>query len=126
MFTSQVAVISNKATWRSDVYEVVDDQDDTITDLNNPLLDVNIVVTIRGLAGAYNDYGNAPSPSTSLATASIANGKVTIPGPGFQWQFEDTDLSGLCSGTYTLGAKVTIDDYIQDIIIGTIAVIQGN
>ena len=119
MFTGQVAVISNRATWRSPVFEVVDEDDGTTTDLTDPALVVDIVVTIR----RQDDCCETP---TALATASIANGKVTIPGPGFQWQFEDTDLSSLCVGTYTLGAKVTIDDYVQDIIIGSLAVIQGN
>jgi hypothetical protein len=50
---------------------------------------------------------------------------VTVPGPGFQWQFEDTDLSSLCAGTYRLGAKVTIDGFIVDLIDGTIAVVEG-
>ena len=119
MFTGQVAVISNKATWQSKVYEVVDEEDGTTTDLTDPLLTVDIVVTIR-------EPSNCCDPSTALVTASIANGKVTIPGPGFQWQFEVDDLSSLCVGQYTLGAKITIDDYVQDIIIGTVSVLQGN
>src|SRR6266403_1617550 len=110
MFQGQFDVISNKATWQSKVIEVVDEEDGTTTDLTNPLLTVDIVVTIR-----------RPPPlsgqtTTSLATASIANGKVSIPGPGFQWQFEVTDLSGLCPETYVLGAKVTINNFVQDII----------
>lgn len=116
MYTGQVDVISNKATWASKTYELVDDQDDTTTDLSNPALDVDIVVTIREEAEG----------SSALATASLANGKVTIPGPGFQWQFEVDDLSGLCAGTYHLGAKVTVDDFVSDLVIGTIAVVDGN
>lgn len=118
MFTRQVAVISNQATWRSFVYEVVDEEDDTTTDLTDPALDVDIVVTIR-------ERDDCCTPR-ALVTASIDNGKVIVPGPGFYWQFEDSDLSSLCVGTYTLGAKITIDDYVQDIIIGSLAVIQGN
>ena len=119
MFTGQVAAISNRATWQSQVYELVDEDDGTTTDLTDPALTVDIVVTIRP-----ND--DCCSPSTALATASIANGKVSIPGPGFQWQFEDTDLTCLCVGTYKLGVKVTIDGFITDLIIGTVAVTQGN
>src|SRR6476620_9180899 len=108
MYTGQVAVIYNKATWRSDVIELVDEDDGTTTDLSavSPL---DIEVTISDFDCTY-----------PLATATIANGKVTVPGPGFQWQFEDTDLSSLCPGTYRLGAKVTIDSFIVDLIDGTI------
>lgn len=124
MFTGQVDVISNKATWRSEVMELVDEGDGTTTDLT-AVSDLEIVVTIRGLTGSVQDYGTAP-PAYVYATASIENGKVTVPGPGFQWQFEDTDLSGLCAGTYRLGVKVTIDGFIVDLIDGTITVIEGN
>lgn len=114
MYTGQVAVISNKATWRSDAVELVDEDDGTTVDLTavSPL---DIEVTIKDMDGCW-----------TIATASIDNGKVTVPGPGFQWQFEDTDLSSLCAGTYRLGAKVTIDGFITDLIDGTIAVLQGN
>jgi hypothetical protein len=126
MFTNQVAVISSKATWQSDVCELVDIDDLTTTDLTNPALTVDIVVTIKGRSsGSYCDYGGVNSDCV-IATASIANGKVTIPGPGFQWQFEVADLANLCAGTYRIGAKVTINGFVNDVIDGTIAVIEGN
>jgi hypothetical protein len=118
MYTGQIAVISNKATWNSagspGECELYDDSDGTTTDLTNPALTLDIVVTIKDLDGCL------------LATASLANGKVTVPGPGFIWQFEVSDLSCLCAGTYRLGAKVTIDGFVTDLIDGTIAVIEGN
>jgi len=124
MFTGQIDVISNKSTWRSQVYELVDEDDDTTTDLTAVAV-LDIVVTIMGITGSVQDYGVRP-PSYVYATASIANGKVTVPGPGFQWQFEDTDLSGLCAGTYRVGAKVTMDGFIVDLIIGDLPVVEGN
>lgn len=111
MYTGQVAVISNKATWRSDVVELVDD-DGTTTDLTT-VSPLDIEVLIRAMDGC------------TRATATIANGKVTVPGPGFQWQFEDTDVSCLCAGTYRLGVKVKIDGFITDLIDGTLAVVEG-
>jgi len=139
MFTGQIAVISNRATWQSDTYELVDDTDGTTTDLTNPAINIqlapgwsivsstgqvfDIVVTIRDIDGGY---GLLNSSGCILATASIANGKVTIPGPGFQWQFEVADLAYLCAGTYRIGAKVTINGFVNDLIDGTIAVIEGN
>lgn len=117
MFTGEVGVISNRATWRSQVYELVDEDDDTTTDLTAVVV-LDIVVTIGGI-----EQNCRCGP---FVTASIANGKVTVPGPGFQWQFEDTDLSGLCAGTYRVGAKVTMDGFIVDLIIGDLTVIEGN
>lgn len=116
MYTGQVDAISNQATWASETYELVDEDDGTTTDLTDPLLTVDIVVTIRG------DSERSPV----LATASIANGKVTIPGPGFQWRFEVSDLTDLSLGTYRLGVKLTIDGFVSDFIIGTVAVLDGN
>lgn len=118
MFTGQAAVISNKATWNSSgspgTIELYDDTDGTTTDLTDPSLTLDIVVTIKDMDGC------------TRATASIANGKVVIPGPGFYWQFEVSDLTALCAGTYRLGVKITIDDFVIDLIDGTVAVIEGN
>lgn len=114
MFTGQVAVISNKATWQTpEAFELVDDVDGTTTDLTT-ISPLAIVVTIKDMDGCLR------------ATASIANGKVTVPGPGFQWRFETSDLSSLCAGTYRLGAKVTMGGIDVDLIDGTIAVLEGN
>lgn len=125
MYTGQVATISNRATWLSDVIELVDEDDDTSTDLTAVAV-LDIVVTIRGLTSKYDDYDFNGTVVNALVTASIANGKVTVPGPGFQWRFEDTDLSFLCAGTYRLGVKVTMDGFVVDLIDGTITVVQGN
>ena len=124
MFTGEVGVISNRATWLSQEYEVEDEADGTITDLTQVAV-LDIVVTVRGITGSVQDYGVRP-PSYVYATASIANGKVTVPGPGFQWQFEDTDLSAMCAGTYRVGAKVTMDGFIVDMIVGDLTVLEGN
>jgi hypothetical protein len=113
MFTGQVDVISNRATWLSKVCELVDEDTGTTTDLST-VSPLDIEVTIKDMDGCQR------------ASATIDNGKVTVPGPGFQWQFEDTDLSALCAGTYRLGVKVTIDGFISDLIDGTVAVVEGN
>lgn len=123
MYTGQVAAISNKATWASPTFELVDEDDGTTTDLS-AVSALDIVVTIKAQSSG-DDYG-AVGSIPSLATASIENGKVSVPGPGFNWQFEDTDLSSLNAGTYTLGVKITIDGFIVDLIIGTVAVLEGN
>lgn len=125
MYTGQIATISNRATWLSDVIELVDEDDDTSTDLTTVAV-LDIVVTIRCLTSKYDDYEFNGTVINALALASIANGKVTVPGPGFQWQFLDTDLSSLCAGTYRLGVKVTMNGFVVDLIDGTITIVQGN
>lgn len=121
MYTGQVAQISNKATWRKSA-RLINKRDQTVADLTNPDLNLDIVVTIRGMNGS--DYGS--NNIMPLVIGSLDNGKVTVPGPGFQWQFEDSDLRNLCAGTYRLGVKVTINDFVVDLIAGTIAVVEGN
>jgi hypothetical protein len=124
MFTGQVDVISNKATWRSQVMELVDEDDGTTTDLST-VSPLDIVVTIsRQSADCCNPVGI--NSSSVIATASIGNGKVTVPGPGFQWQFEVADLTNLCAGTYRLGVKITIAGFVIDMIDGTLSVLEGN
>ena len=113
MFTGQFDVISNKATWLSKVVEAVDDAGDQID--FTPASD--ITVTIKDMDGCV------------LATATLTNSKVILTSPapaGLQWQFEVTDLSSLCAGTYRLGVKITISGFVTDLIDGTIAVAEGN
>lgn len=114
MFTGQVDVISNKATWISETIELYDDADNTTTDLSS-ITPLEIEVTIQ-------DIGNR----CVISTATVENGKVIIPGPGFYWRFEENDLSRLCAGTYKLGVKITMNATVIDEIIGTVAVFEGN
>jgi hypothetical protein len=114
MFTGQLAVISNRATWLSDVYELEDEEDGSTVDLSSPSYTVAISVYVKDQDGCIR------------ATGTIDNGKVVIVGPGFQWQFEDTDLRQFCAGTYQCGVKVTINGFITDLIIGDVAILEGN
>jgi hypothetical protein len=115
MFTGQVAVISNESDWAGPgVIELVDEDDGTTTDLTNPALVLDIEVTIRDLDGCIR------------ATASIANGQVQIPGPGFQYQFSSAaNLRSLSPGTWRLVEIVTINGSPTVLCDGTIA-IEGN
>ena len=112
MYTGQIDVISNKATWASDVVELVDEDDGTTTDLTT-ISPLDIEVVIKDPDGCRR------------ASATIANGKITIPGPGFQWRFEANDLRSLCAGTYKVGVKITIDGVATDVIDGSLAIVEG-
>jgi hypothetical protein len=116
MYTGQVAVISNKATWWSDVVELYDEDDDgkeTVIDLSDPNVVVDIQIYINDQDGC------------SKASATLQNGKAEIVGPGFQWSFADSDLAGICAGTYHCIVRLTIDGFIADLVLGTIAVLEG-
>lgn len=116
MYQGQIAVISNKATWWSDVVELYDEDDDgvdTVIDLADPNLTVDAEIYINDEQGC------------TLASATIANGKAEIVGPGFQWSFEVADLSRVCAGTYHCVIRLTIDGFVADLVLGTIAVIEG-
>jgi hypothetical protein len=115
MYTGQVAVISNKATWLSDTIELEDEEDGSTIDLSNPAYTVSISVYIKDC-----DHHHPRLIGT------LDNGKVVIDGPGFHWQFEDTDLKQFCAGTYKCGVKITVNGFITDLIIGDIAILEGN
>lgn len=119
MYTGQIATISNRATWTSDVIQLVDeDDDDAVIDITNEDIGFDAVVTI------------ADDRQCVLVSGSIDGGEVTLTGTGddigFQWQFSSDDLTVLCAGTYLLGVKITVNDETNDIIIGSIAVVEGN
>jgi hypothetical protein len=113
MFTGQLDVISNRATWISDTYELEDEDDGSTIDLSDPALTVSISVYIKDHDGCHR------------LTGTLAD-KVVIDGPGFHWQFEDTDMNQFCAGTYACGVKVTINGFITDLIIGNVAIREGN
>jgi len=121
MFTGQVEVISNKATWVSDFEQFVNEDDNNaVLNILNPDIGFDCSVYIKTESGHQ------------LVTGSIADGKViasasdVIDEPGIQWVFSKDDLSVLCAGTYLCGVKVTANNQISDVILGSIAVIEGN
>ena len=117
MYQGQIAVISNKASWWSDVVELVDEDDDgneTVIDLTDPDIgQVSIEVYINDQNGC------------TRASATTANQKAEIVGPGFQWTFEPSDLSSLCAGTYHCVVRLTLDGFVSDLVLGSVAVLEG-
>jgi hypothetical protein len=118
MYQGQIDVISNKADWIGPFVQIVDDSDNSIINILNVDVAFDCSVYIKDLDGCQRVIG------------SIANGKVIASagddGPGFQWSFEASDLSSLCAGTYEFGIKTTTNGDVNDLMVGTIAVIEGN
>jgi len=119
MFTGQVDVISNKETWISDFIQLVD-EDDNVVNILNEDIGFDCTVYIKDDDGCL------------LVTGSIDDGKVVVSEsdvedePGFQWQFEVSDLTNLCAGNYRCGVKTTSNGEVKDLILGTLAVLEGN
>ena len=120
MYTGQVATISNQATWTSDVYQLVDeDDDDAVIDITDDAIGFSATATIYDASNSV------------LATASTSNGQLTTTGTGddigLQWQFTPDDLSGICAGSYRFGLQVIVNGETIDLIDdGSVTIKQGN
>lgn len=121
MYTGQVASISNREDWVSDFVQIVDEDTGSVLNILNPDIGFDASVYIRDMDGCQ-----------QLTPATIANGGVVVSAsdvadePGLQWSFSDASLGCLCAGTYMCGLKVTANGRVSDVIVGTLAVIEGN
>lgn len=107
---------SNKAHWVSQVFTMTHETTGEDADLSDAALDVEIELVIRKEAKS--------SPEFS-ALLSDGDGKIVLSGGGFMWSLEPDDLSDICSGTYFVGVKVTIDEIEYDVIAATVAIFEG-
>jgi hypothetical protein len=118
MYTGQIDVISNKADWTAPYFVQVIDDDGSIINITNVDIGFDCSVYIKDANGC------------NLVTGTIASGEVIVAdgddGAGFQWAFEASRLSCLCAGTYRFGIKTTANGDVQDLVDGTLAVIEGN
>ncbi|WP_130228882.1 hypothetical protein [Bradyrhizobium sp. Leo121] len=92
----------------------MDEDDGSTIDLSSPDYTVAIGVYIKDHDGCRREI------------ATLDNGQVVIVGPGFQWQFNENDVHQFCAGTYPCGVKITINGFITDLIIGDVAILEGN
>lgn len=119
MYQGQIDTISNKADWTAPYFvQLTDDADGSIIDITNVDIGFDCSVYIKDMNNCQRVLG------------SISSGEVIVAdgddGPGFQWAFEASRLSCLCAGTYKFGIKTTANDDVQDTVLGTLAVIEGN
>jgi hypothetical protein len=121
MYTGQIDVISNRADWTSQFVQLIDGDDGSVINILNTEIGFDCIVSIREIdSGCYRH----------LVSTSIAEGGVIVAagdtGPGFHWHFEQSALSCLDPGTYEFGIKVKANGEVEDLVIGTIAVLGGN
>lgn len=118
MFTGQVAVVTNRETWVSDFYQITD-EDDEVINILNPDIEFDCSLYLKDQNGC------------EIATFPLSGGKVSVAdsddGPGFEWVIDmQIDAPRICAGTYICGVKTTTNGQKNDLIVGTIAVIEGN
>jgi hypothetical protein len=122
MYNGQIDTISNRADWTGPFVQLVDDTG-AIINILNVGIGFDCSVYIKGMRQSHHN-------SWQLVLGSISNGKVIASagddGPGFQWSFLEADLSNLCAGTYEFGVKTTTNGEVNDLIIGTVTVLEGN
>lgn len=103
--------VSNRATW-TEAIELIDDDTGELLNISAA---TEIIVEIR-----------EPRTFTPVLTASLANGKVTRPSLGvFQWKFTSDEMRTLCALTYEVGATLTMAGDTEQIVIGTLPVLDG-
>lgn len=110
MYTGSLAAVSNKEDWIA-TSPLIDDDNEEVT-----LTDADFVLYV-----CKQGY-----PDTALLTASIDNGKITLPTTtSFKWWFTAADMATLCAGTYDVFLRVTIDDIPTQILSCTVPIVEG-
>lgn len=108
MYTGSLGTVSNDETWE----QSVDVVDDTGADVTITGATIKLGVRAKG------------DDSTSL-TASTDDGSITIVTPRFTWTFAPSSMNSLDAGTYDVGLTIEISGTTTQLIIGTVAVVDG-
>lgn len=110
MFTGQVAVATNRQDLEL-IYDIVDDDTGEPIDLTSATIVFDICDRDRC------------SPRISATTD---NGMITLVGStAFRVFIPLDDMTGLCAGTYSVGATVENADITESLIVGEIAIMDG-
>ncbi len=110
MYTGSLAPVARGEDWIA-VSPLIDDDGAEVT-----LTDVDFVLSVC----------RQGCPETALLTASIDNGKITLPSDTtFQWWFNQDDTASLCAGTYDVFMYTIIDDVRTQILSCTVPIVEG-
>jgi hypothetical protein len=111
MYDAQLKPVSNRADWIETIELIDDDTGQVITDLTG----VTVKLEIRRLTDCW-----------SALVGSSDDGHVTFPGNGvIQWHFTKLEMSNLSLGTYEIGVTVTLDDFTEQELIGSLPIVEG-
>lgn len=109
--TFSLTPASNSADWRSDIFEVVDDD----TNEGIYLSGLSISVEIK------NRFGHC------VLSGTTQDGAVTINGSEFEFIFASSRMSQIPSDTYQVFARVLdpADGSIDQLIVSTVQIYEG-
>lgn len=101
-----------------------------LTDENDAPLDLTdceIAIQINPQVAAYGNTGNpiGGMPSAYLS-GSLDDGTIMVVGPGvFSFLFSADRMASLYAGNYDVGIVISRDLQTRQIVIGTIAILEG-
>jgi cell division protein YceG involved in septum cleavage len=110
MLTGTLTPTSNKADWIESL-ALDDAETGDPVDISNAS---EIVIEVRG-------GSNCLRLSASLTAGSVTRVQTGV----FQWQFSASQMSGLEAGTYQVLCRITKDDQVVQLIIGSLPVLDG-
>lgn len=111
MFLGTLSPISNRTMW-SENYELTDADDGDLIDLS--AVD-EITLHVRD-----------PQTQAKVLSGTLTGGEVIIVDTGvFQWSFTADQVRGLCPKTYEVGCIIEQDGQSVQLLIGTLAVLDG-
>ncbi len=110
MYLGSFEAAPNAAYWTGYV-EVIDDETDSGFDLDDALIEMEVT----DQRGCRRFYG------------STTDGRLTVSGDGFNFEFPDTVMKQLCAGSYTVNIRITdeITGFVAEPAIATLPVLEG-
>lgn len=111
MFTGTLDPVSNKADW-IETFEVFDDETGDPVDLSTAT-EIEVEIKTRG-----KDYVHQSASLTGGTVEHVETGVI-------QWTFTDSQMATLCAGTYDAKVRITKDDIVTQLVIGSLPVLDG-
>lgn len=111
MYTGSLEAQSNQATWIGAFYLY----DGTVgPDEYIDITGCTVTMTLRDESGR--DH----------LTVSSTDGTITFPENGmFQWEVAESQMNNICAGTYDVGLRISQNDKVVQLLIGSIPILDG-
>jgi hypothetical protein len=128
MYYGNINTVSNRADWQ-EVIELTDDDTGDPIDISGCRITLSVVKLPRDPNFYMRDgyYGFPAGYATGLMlTGSTDTGEITLPDVGtFQWLFPYTRMACLSQGNYQIGIRISQDDRVMQLFVGTVKVDEG-
>jgi hypothetical protein len=121
MLTGTLSPVSNQADW-IECFGIDDAETGEPIDLSEAS-EIEIEICEQH-CGHGRDYGT--STRRALQSATLSDETITLPETGiFEWSFTAAQMQTLCAGTYDVRLRITKDDIVTQLLIGTLPVLAG-